>query len=433
MISLWRDTAKMPEFDPIEGNLATDILIIGGGIAGILTAYLLQQAGADYLLVEADRICSGVTGDTTGKITIQHGLLCHKLLQRFDEDRARQYLRANQAALRAYDALCREVDCEYERKDNYIYSMGDESEIEAELRAAQLLGIRAERENNTLLPFGIAGAVRFPNQAQFHPLKFLGEIAKDLNIREHTKVRELRGMTAITEHGKIRAKRIVVATHFPFLNKHGGYFLKMYQNRSYVIALENAGDVEGMYMDADPCGISLRNSGKYLLIGGGAHRTGKPGGAWAEPEKFARDYYPHGRIAYRWAAQDCITLDDVPYIGRYGKHTEDLYVATGFNKWGMTGAMAAAMLLRDRLTGKKNPFTEVFSPERTILRPRLAANLASSAAGLLTFSPKRCPHLGCALKWNPQEHSWDCPCHGSRFAGDGSLLDNPATDGLKQK
>ena len=276
----------------------------------------------------------------------------------------------------------------------------------------------------------MAGAVRVHNQAQFHPLKFVFCLAKGLHIYEHTPVRELIGTTAVTDSGKVAAKAVIVATHFPFLNKHGSYFLKLYQHRSYVIALENAPDVDGMYVDEAQEGMSFRNARDLLLVGGGGHRTGKRGGAWRELREFARRYYPGATEKYQWATQDCMSLDGVPYIGPYSSSTSNLYVATGFNKWGMTSSMVSAMLLSDLVQGKTNPFAEVFSPSRTVLRPQLVVNGFEAAVGLLAPTTKRCPHMGCALKWNSQEHTWDCPCHGSRFTKKGECIDNPATGDL---
>ena len=221
-----------------------------------------------------------------------------------------------------------------------------------------------------------------------------------------------------------------MATHFPFLNRHGSYFLKMYQHRSYVLALEHAANVGGMYVDEAAEGLSFRNAQGMLLLGGGSHRTGKQGGGWRELEAFAKRHYPRAHIRYRWAAQDCMTLDGVPYIGPYSARTENLYVATGFNKWGMTSAMAAAMLLTDMVQGKRPDDAPVFSPSRSMLRPQLALNALEAAASLLTPTAPRCPHMGCALKWNSQEHTWDCPCHGSRFTKKGKCIDNPATGDL---
>ena len=208
-------------------------------------------------------------------------------------------------------------------------------------------------------------------------------------------------------------------------------FLKMYQHRSYVIALENAQNVEGMYVDDNIKGLSFRNYGDLLLLGGGSHRTGKSGGNWAELEAFARKYYPNSKIKYKWATQDCMTLDGLPYIGNYSKNTPNLFVATGYNKWGFTSAMVAAEILCDLVQEKHNEYASVFSPSRSILHPQLAINAAESIINLLTPTAPRCPHLGCALKYNKAEHSWDCPCHGSRFTEAGQLIDNPATDDKK--
>lgn len=433
MNSIWPDSVEFPSFKQLKKDIKTDVLIIGGGITGILCAHMLEQAGVDYVLVEADKLCNGITKNTTAKISIQHGLIYHKLVKRFGLEKARMYLDANVAALQEYRKLCQNIDCHFETKDNLVYSLNSPAKLEKELHALNQLGYTADYVGKLPLPLSNAGAVRFENQAQFHPLKFLAEISKGLSIYEHTKVKELMPNTAMTEYGRITAQNIIVTTHFPFLNKHGSYFLKMYQHRSYVIAYENAPDVKGMYVDENDKGFSFRNYDNLLLIGGGDHRTGKHGGNWKEISEFATAHYPDAQARYYWATQDCMTLDEVPYIGAYSKKTENLYVATGFNKWGMTSAMTAAMLLRDMITKKVCPYAPVFSPSRTMLRTQLFMNAFEATTNLLTPTTKRCPHLGCALKWNPQERSWDCPCHGSRFTEHGELIDNPATGDLNTK
>ena len=431
MDSIWTKTAQLPQFDKLRSDLKTDVLIIGGGLAGVLCAYKLAQAGVDCALVEADRVGGGITKNTTAKLTSQHGLIYDKLIREFGVERARLYLEANQRALEEYRALCRNINCDFEEKDAFVYSMDKRWKLDRELNALDKLGFGAEFVTDIPLPFPTAGAVKFPRQAQFHPLKFLAAIAKDLKIFEHTKVLELGPGRAVATGGTVSADKIIIATHFPLLNKHGGYFLKLYQHRSYVLALENAPDVHGMYLDEDEKGLSFRNYGDLLLVGGGSHRTGKQGGCWQELEHFTQKHYPDAQEAARWATQDCMTLDGVPYIGPYSRGTSGLYVATGFNKWGMTSSMAAASVLTDLVLGRKNPYAELFSPSRTVLRPQLAANALESALGLLTPTTPRCPHMGCALKYNAAEHSWDCPCHGSRFQEDGALIDNPATDDKK--
>ena len=431
MDSLWTKTQRMPHFDALGKNIATDVLIIGGGMAGLLCAWQLRQEGIDCVLVEQQRLCSGVTKNTTAKITLQHGLLYNKLIGTFGADKAKLYLQANQAALERYRLLCRSIDCDFQVQDAFVYSLNDRTCIENEVAALEKLGANAQLLTDLPLPFSVAGAVRIRDQAQFHPLKFAAAIAETVPVLEHTKVRELLPGKAVTTGGTITAKKIVVATHFPMLNKHGAYFLKLYQHRSYVLALKNVPKPDGMYVDEAETGYSFRPYGDYLLLGGGDHRTGKKGGNWAELECFAAKHFPNAEIAARWATQDCMTLDGVPYIGQYAKRTPELYVATGFNKWGMTSSMVSAMLLSDLVQGKENPWRALFEPSRSVLHPQLIANAAEATLSFVTPTAPRCPHMGCALKYNPAEKTWDCPCHGSRFDRNGKLLDNPATDDKK--
>lgn len=421
--SVW--DSKLPEFKRLEGDKNTDVLVIGGGLCGILCAWTLQQKGIDYILVEGYRIMSGITKNTTAKITFQHGLIYDKLIRRVGKEKAQMYLYANKIALEKYKNM--NVDCDFEMKDAYTYSMTDRQRIEDEVRAVNSLGFSADFVEDCGLPFKTKGAVCFRNQAQFNPHKFILNIIKDLNIYENTFIRDITPHIAVSDCGKIKAKKIIVATHFPFINKHGSYFIKLYQHRSYVSAFENAEILDGMHVDEDLKGLSFRNYGNLLLIGGGSHRTGKKGGTWEEINGFAKKYYPDSALKYEWATQDCMSLDSIPYIGLYSKKTPDLYVATGFNKWGMTSSMAAAQIICDMIEEKKNEYMEVFTPQRSIIKPQLFVNGMETTANFLIPTTKRCPHLGCALKWNKLEHSWDCPCHGSRFEEDGKLIDNPAT------
>ena len=432
MESLWQKTVELPRFDTLDQDLKTDVLIIGGGIAGLLCAYSLKQAGVDCVLVEAKQICSGITKNTTAKITLQHGLIYDKLIRTFGLTAAKLYLKANWSALELYAELSQTIDCDFQRRDSYVYSIDDTRKLEKELTALDKIGYGADFSQQLPLPFPVAGAVRIEHQAQFDPLKFLSAISKDLNIYENSAVLELRPDGAVTAHGVVSADKIIVATHFPFLNKHGSYFLKLYQHRSYVLGLKNGPDINGIYLDENEKGLSFRNAEGFLLLGGGSHRTGKKGGGWQELEAFAQRCYPDAPIAYCWATQDCMSLDGIPYIGRYSAKTPNLYVATGFNKWGMTSAMAAASLLTDLVLGKDNPYIDLFSPSRSILRPQLAVNSFETVVSLMTPTVPRCPHLGCALKYNPAEHSWDCPCHGSRFTSDGKLIDNPSTGDMRK-
>lgn len=431
--AVWRSNITLPHFPSLQTNIKTDVLIIGGGITGILCAWILDRTGVRYTLVESEEICSGITQHTTAKITAQHGLIYHKLIQKFGLEKAKLYFEANHTALEQYFKLCKTIPCDFEEKDAIVYSLHNRKKIEQEKQALDKIGFSTDFMDKLPLPFPVAGAIKFKHQAQFHPLKFLSAIVQNLNIYEHTCVLKLKKGVAHTKHADITANHIIVATHFPFINKHGSYFLKMYQHRSYVIALEDAPNINGMYIDEAKQGLSFRNYKNFLLIGGGSHRTGKQGGNWEELHRFATRYYPNLNKKYYWATQDCMTLDGIPYIGLYSKNTPNLYVATGFQKWGMTSAMISAMILSDSIIGKKNPYAAIFSPSRTMLHPQLAINTFEAICNLMTISKKRCPHMGCALKWNPQEHSFDCPCHGSRFTDSGKQIDNPATKDLKIK
>ncbi len=425
MKSIWHDES-LRTFPKLMGDKKTDVLIIGGGLAGILTAYYLQQQSVDYILVEKNRICAGITQNTTAKITAQHGLIYHKILKKRGPEIARKYLEANLDACREYEKLCQSGSFDYEKKNNFVYSTRDKRILEAELGALSSIGYFAKLSTDLLLPISTVGAVEFSEQAQFHPVKFISSIIAELTIYERTFVQEVVGKTAITDCGKIYADKVVVATHFPFINKHGSYFLKMYQHRSYVIALKNATGMNGMFVDENRTGYSFREYEDYLLLGGGGHRTGKRSEAWEQLRRFARENYPEAKEIYTWAAQDCVTLDDIPYIGNYSASKKNWYVETGFNKWGMTSSMVAARIIVDLLLEKKNPYAEVFNPSRNMISSQLFINMGEATKNLLTFTGKRCPHLGCSLKWNPKEQSWDCPCHGSRFTVEGEVLDNPA-------
>lgn len=432
MQSIWQEDSSMPGFVSLLGDSKVDVLIIGGGMAGLLCAHQLQSAGIDCAVVEAASIAGGTTEGTTAKITSQHGLIYHKLVKRFGVETAGLYWKANEQALSALRTLCAGIDCGFCSEESFIYSKDNREMLERELRALEQIGGRGELAENLPLPFSTVGAVKFSHQGQFHPLKFLSAIAWDLTIYENTPVRRVEKGMAWTDHGVIRADNILITTHFPFWNQHGSYFLKLYQQRSYALALENAPDLEGMYLDARENGLSFRCHEGRLILGGGGHRTGKSGGGWKELADFAAGHYPGARITHRWAAQDCMSLDGIPYIGQYSRHTPGIYTATGFNKWGMTSSMVAAQLLTDLVQGKENPYPRVFSPSRSILRPQLFVNAGEALMNLLTPTAKRCTHMGCALKWNSAEHTWDCPCHGSRFEETGEIIDNPATKQLKK-
>lgn len=427
MVSVWSEkNENYPDFNMLEGDCTCDVLVIGGGIAGILCAYFLKEQGVQVLLVEGGKVGSGITKNTTAKITAQHGLVYYDLIKNVGYEKAKQYLNLNLWAVQKYKELCKNISCDFEEKAAFTYSLTDQLRIEKEVKAVNKLGFQAEFCDRVPLPLAVKAAVRFNKQGQFNPLKFLNGISTELNIRENTFVRKIKNTIAYTNRGNIKAKKIIIATHFPFANLHGLYFAKLYQSRSYVVAMNNAPDVDGMYVDAEQNGMSFRNYEDLLFIGGGDHRTGKIGGGYAEIRNFIKTFYPKAVEKYAWATQDCMSLDGVPYIGRYAKGMPDVYVATGFNKWGVTSSMVSAKILTDMILERNCSAYEVFSQDRSMLKKQLFVNLGETLCNFLIPTTKRCSHLGCALKWNKLEHTWDCACHGSRFTVDGKLIDNPA-------
>ncbi len=431
MQSIWSESVKeqRPHFHTkLDKDITTDVLIIGGGLAGVLCAHRLQQAGVSCVLVEAKRIGSGVTQNTTGKVTAQHGLIYSDLIEGKGMDAARQYYTANSAALAEYRKLAACIPCDFEDKTAYVYSINNRSKLEQEAGAYSRMSVPYEILEHPPLPMRTMGALGMKGQAQFNPMKLLLGVAKGLTIYENTFVTDIKDHFAVTKGGRIRAKQIVLATHFPMVNIPGLYFVKMYQHRSYVLGLKNAPNLEGMFVDERQDGHSFRNYQDLLLVGGGDHRTGKQGGGYQELRRLVQTAYPAAQEQYAWATQDCMTLDAVPYIGVHRSSAQSLYVATGFNKWGMTGTMTAAMVLCDLITAGRSSYQELFSPNRSMMSKQLFINLLHATQGLLSFG-KRCTHMGCALKWNPAEQSWDCPCHGSRYSRDGHILDNPAKRG----
>ncbi len=424
---LWTEGVTPPKKEPLSGDVSAEVLVIGGGMAGVLCAAELQARGADVVLVEAGELGGGITKGTTAVLSAQHDTLYSDIAERYGLDAAREYLRANLSAMERFRKAAETVDCDFAARPSLMYCLPGEKQIDLENEAETLhiLGYSAKYGQTSPLPFAVTEAIVYPDMAEFHPLKFLYAKAQDIRCYTHTRVRNLKGTTAITDRGTIRAKKVIVATHFPFIDRHGLYFMKMYQKRSYVIGYLGAADFGCTAVGAGK-GLYFRNYGNLLLIGGGDHRAGRKGTAFGEIEAFAKRHFPRSREAFRWANQDCVTLDGIPYIGAYSKSMPGVFVATGFGLWGMTTAMAASEILADAIEGKENRNAAVFAPGRSMLHKQLFCNLGVTLTDFLIPTVKRCPHLGCALRYNAAEHSWDCPCHGSRFEEDGTLMDNPA-------
>ena len=474
MESIWTKTCRIPKREPLQRDKNTEVAVIGAGMAGILIAYQLQKAGKQVILLEANRIASGQTRNTTAKITSQHGLKYAALLSSHGEDQAQQYAMANEEAITAYRQIITEekIPCDFQETAAFVYGQ-DKRKLMAEAEAAASLGISASFQSHAETPFGIFPALRFDGQAQFHPLKFIRHLAEQLEIYEKTPVETIDDHTLHTPKGKVTAEHIVFATHYPFVNFPGLYFARMHQERSYVLALENAPLTEGMFIGDGENNYSFRIYDKYLLFGGEGHRTGvnREGGKYAALRQKAKELFPDAQETAHWSAQDCMPVDGIPYIGRYAAGKPDWYVATGFQKWGMTTSMVAALLLRDLICGKENPYVKVFDPQRFSMEAAegIACEMKEATKTLARRFFKlpetteqelpvghggivevdgdkigvykdedgatymvniRCPHLGCQLDWNPDEKSWDCPCHGSRFDFRGHLINNPAQEDI---
>ena len=483
MESIWKEAVKGRQTKQYTGTHQTKVAVIGAGMVGILTAYLLKEAGVQVTVLEAKTLASGQTGHTTAKITSQHGMIYGHLQDYFGREGATIYAEANESAIYEYERIIKgqDIACNFERCPAYLYALKGEGEqerveqLQKEIKLAAALGIAAEFTTQTELPFHVAGAEVFHNQACFHPLKFINHLAQELDIYEFSQVREIKDNCLYLDGGILEAEHIVFASHYPWPVIPGYYFLRMHQERSYVLALHQEKPLQGMYRDVDPDGLSFRSYGEYLLMGGSGHHTGKnkEGGNYDALRTQAKQWYPKAAELAHWSAQDCVTLDKVPYIGLLTASVPNWYVAAGFGKWGMTSSMVSAIILRDMILAKENPWKELFAPQRMNWKasmPQLCGNIGSAVTNLskrLLFYPMKtaeklapgegnvvryqgkkvgvykdldgkiyaveagCQHMGCQLAFNPEEKTWDCPCHGSRYNYKGELICGPSQKPLK--
>lgn len=480
--SLWLDTAPATDYPALAARLAVDVVVIGGGIAGLTAASLLKEAGRTVAVLEAGRILQGVTGQTTAKITSQHGLIYDRLLQQVGEAKARAYAEANQAAIELiqHTVNARHVDCNFERTEAYTFaeSAEDVEPLRREVEAALRLGLPASFVETTPLPFPVQGAIRFENQAQFHPVKYLQALARGIEgdgshiFENSAALRLAAGEPCVvgTASGSITARDVIIATHYPF-NDHSLYALRLSPHRHYLLGLRLEGAApRGMFIDTQRR-HSLRVHGtgadEIVLAVGEGHTVGEGGDTrvhYQRLEQWARSVLPVASVEYYWSTQDHRSIDGVPYIGRASPLHGHVHVATGFGGWGMSNGTVAGLLLRDRILGRENPWAEVFDPMRLGLAgvPALGRHALSvarhwmgdrlnlrtpavargegeivstaqghlavyrDAAGVTHALSATCTHMGCLVQWNSAETSWDCPCHGSRFGIDGKVLHGPA-------
>ncbi len=490
--SFWVATSPSSSYRPLGADLSVDVAVVGAGIVGITAAVLLRAAGREVALIEADRVAAGVTGHTTAKVTSLHTLIYEELTRTFGEDAARHYGEANEAGLAELRRLVGEhgIDCELEVTSAHTFAAVEEDveAVEREVAAALTLGLPASHLADPPVPFPTFGAVRFDRQAQFHPRKYLLALVEQFHtagglVYEQSRVVDIdagRPCRLTSQAGHVvTATDVIVATHAPILDTKL-LPARASVHRGYAMAIEAGEQLpEGMFISASSPSHSVRaapyEGREVLIVSGEGHPVGEPGeqGAsanWQQLERWAINDLGAGQVLYRWSTQDLYSLDRLPFIGALDKRSR-IFTATGFGGWGMTGGTAAAMLLRDLVEEIENPWADLFSPGRFELKAvpalvgkgahdarRLVADrlgrdgddLAEVAAGSgrivngegekLAVSRTRdgslravsavCTHLGCIVSWNDAEHSWDCPCHGSRFAPSGAVLHGPATKPL---
>ncbi len=487
--SVWIDTCQVPAFPKLTSDLDVDVAVIGAGIVGVICAHLLTEAGYKVGLIDARRALYGVTGNTTAKVTASHGPIYHHLHKHFSDDGARLYAEANRSAIDWIES--QGIDCDFRRRDLYLYAEDESTveDIEKEAKDAQAAGLECRLVQNLETPFPNAGALVFPNQAEFHPLKFLSKmleraVAKGCQVFEGTMATEMdEGEPCVvkTEAGhSVRAGHVVIATHFPFFDP-GFYYARLYTFRDYAIAFSLEGDCpSAMYVGAGE-GLTYRcyntPDGELLIASGATHKVGKQENTlsqYAQIENFVREHFQVRAVTHKWSSQDNSTVDKVPYVGRISANAERVYVACGFGGWGMTNSVVAAQLLTSLIGGETTAIAGLYDPNRfkpLTSAPTVGKIVKDSVKGLFgdrlssgaeysytALKPGEgdvfdledgkvgcyrdeddaihavtavCTHMGCILAFNNAERSWDCPCHGSRFDADGNVLHGPAISPLK--
>lgn len=491
----WRDSVDLPTFSKLEEDLTVDVAIVGGGITGITSGYLLAKQGLKVAILEASTILNGTTGHTTAKVTAQHSNFYDELIQHVGLEQAKLYYQANDDALRFIRQLVQtnNIPCDFAEEDAYIYTTSKQNvaKINKEMEAYRKLGIEGEYRESIPFNIDVKAALVMKKQAQFHPLQYLNYLLKEYlelggKLFEHTvavDIEEGNHPRVVTKNGKgVTSSHVLICSHFPFFDGRALYFARMYAERAYIIGVKTKQDFPGgMYLSIDSPSRSLRythiNGEKLVLVSGEGHKTGQSNDTHAHYtnlEIFAEQTLGIEEYMYRWSTQDLYTLDKIPYIGQHSSYSPNILVATGFKKWGMTSSTVAAQLFSDIIHEKDNPYLEVFSPLRFHSDPSIknflvqnidvAGHLLSGKiqrleksihdlnkdeGAVINFYGERagaymdkdgeihvvdttCTHMGCEVEWNDGERTWDCPCHGSRFSIDGEVIEGPAEEPLRK-
>ncbi|WP_391560659.1 FAD-dependent oxidoreductase [Robertmurraya sp.] len=492
----WRDM-DLPIYNSLIEDISVDVAIVGAGITGITAGYLLANKGLKVAILEAGRVLNGTTGHTTAKITAQHGLIYNELLQNFGEERAKMYYQGSADAMEFINRMVNEhsIECDFATQEAILYAVSDKYafQVEEEADAYRKLGIRGELTEEAL-PFNIKSmsTLVMPDQAQFHPLKYLNVLLRKFieaggvvyeNVTA-TDVEEGSQPKVVLRNGKkVSCEHVIAASHYPFVDKNGFYFTRLEVKRSYIVAVTTQKEFPGgMFYGADSPTRSLRstpleNGEQLVLVSGDGHKTGQGEDTmkhYMALEEFANDVFGIKEYKYRWSAQDMITLDKIPYIGPVTEKNSNIHIATGYRKWGMTNGTQAAILLSDTILGKENVYRDFYAPQRFDSDPdikkfiQINADVAKHLVkgkleyvgkepgevevdegavvmvkgeragayrdhdGCLHLVDTTCTHLGCEVEWNHGDRTWDCPCHGSRYTYDGTVVEGPAVEPLKK-
>ena len=492
--SYWVDSTPETTHPQLDRDIEVDVVVVGGGMLGITAAFMLKRQGAKVAVLEGGRVAGGVTAYTTAKVASSHGVHYQEVESSFGEDGARSYAQAQEAALEQMGEWVDElgIDCDWRRKPSLVYSIdpSERDRMEKEYEACRKAGLPVSLVNEAPeLPFPVVAAVRYDNQAEFHPRKYLLGLAREIPgdgsaIYERSRVVSAgdgdTGRVTTAEGFTVTANDVIVATHFPFMDR-GLYFARQHPERSYALGVfVEDHQVEGMYLSTESPAHTMRSiptdQGEMLLVGGESHKVGQSDEEerYAQLEGWAREHWNVREVAYRWSTQDAMPVDGVPFIGKLNPGAKSFWVGTGFRKWGLTNGQAAATILSEAIAGREVPYAHVFDSTRVgplsaakelikenvnvgrrffqdhLARPdeRDAGDLAPGEGGTVRVGTKKvgayrddegrlhtvstvCTHLGCAVAWNAAETSWDCPCHGSRFHYDGTVLEGPAVKDLK--
>lgn len=464
--SFWIDNFKVKNYKSLEEDVSTEVCVIGGGITGISTAYYLAKKGLNVIVIEKDFLASKTTGHTTGKVSIQHGLFYKYLVDTYGTKYAESYLKANNKAIINIEKIIEKekIDCDFEKRDSFIFATSPEKykQIKDEVEVCKSLGISASFEEKIALPIQTQGAIRVKNQAQFNSIKYINGLCNSIiknggKIYENSQVIDFKNddgkfeikVKSNNNDYRVFAEKIVVATRYPIFNFPGMYFIKTYQELEYAMCAEVNQDLENfdMYLSEDVPEISYRSvlgidKKRYLLTVGNGNKTGKSNDidGFEFLENNLKKNFGDYKVLYKWTTEDCISLDKIPYIGKYSILSKNIYTATGFKKWGMSTSNIAANIITDEILDESNKFSIIFDSNRLnpIKNKDEMMNMAKETYSSLikeniirSKEKKYCTHLGCELNYNEVTDTWDCPCHGSRFDSDGKVLEGPAQKDLE--